>query len=113
MSGLKSRRSGAHRRSAATVANTVAKPLDGARRTWTTLEYRPSLRPVRTVLDDVPTPTDQKVAGSSAWDMREMSEAPVIKAVTSAEVSRSAQEPARAAYPVVRKQRHADRIPPS
>jgi hypothetical protein len=34
------------RRSAATVAKTVAKPLDGARRTWTTLEYRPSLRPV-------------------------------------------------------------------
>ena len=31
---------------AATVANTVAKPLDGARRTWTTLEYRPSPRPV-------------------------------------------------------------------
>jgi hypothetical protein len=53
--------------------------------------------------------------------MREMSEAPVIKAVTSAEVRRSAQEPARAAYPVVRKaaypvvrkQRHADRIPPN
>jgi hypothetical protein len=35
-----------HHRSAATVAKTVAKPLDGARRTWTTLEYRPSLRPV-------------------------------------------------------------------
>jgi len=34
------------RRPAATVANTVAKPLDGARRTWTTLEYRPSPRPV-------------------------------------------------------------------
>jgi hypothetical protein len=67
----------------------------------------------RTVLDDLPTPTDQKVAGSSAKDMREMSEAPVVKAVTSAEVRRSAQEPARAAYPVVRKQRHADRIPPS
>src|SRR6516165_6562931 len=29
-----------------TVAKTVAKPLDGARRMWTTLEYRPSLRPV-------------------------------------------------------------------
>jgi hypothetical protein len=57
--------------------------------------------------------TDQKVAGSSPRDMREMSEAPVIKAVTSAEVRRSAQEPARAAYPVVRKQRHADRIPPN
>jgi hypothetical protein len=28
----------------ATVADTVAKPLDGARRTWTTLEYRPSPR---------------------------------------------------------------------
>ena len=32
------------RRSATTVANAVAKPLDGARRTWTTLEYRPSPR---------------------------------------------------------------------
>jgi hypothetical protein len=31
-----------HRRS----ATTVAKPLDDARRTWTTLEYRPSPRPV-------------------------------------------------------------------
>ena len=30
------------RRSAATVAKTVAKALDDARRTWTTLEYRPS-----------------------------------------------------------------------
>ena len=29
-----------------TVAKTVAKPLDGARRMWTTLEYRPSPRPV-------------------------------------------------------------------
>jgi hypothetical protein len=37
----------------------------------------------------------------------------VVKAVTSAEVSLSVQEPARAAYPVVRKQRHADRIPSS
>jgi hypothetical protein len=37
---------GDQRRSGATVANTVAKPLDGARRMWTTLEYRPSLRPV-------------------------------------------------------------------
>ena len=34
------------RRSAATVANTVAKPLNNTRRTWTTLEYRPSPRPV-------------------------------------------------------------------
>jgi hypothetical protein len=34
------------RRTAATVANTVAKPPDGIRRTRTTLEYRPSLRPV-------------------------------------------------------------------
>jgi hypothetical protein len=34
------------RRSAATVATTVAKPSDGARRMWTTLECRPSLRPV-------------------------------------------------------------------
>ena len=34
------------RRSIATVAKTVAKPLDGARRTWTTLEFRPSPRPV-------------------------------------------------------------------
>ena len=37
---------GDQRRSDATVANTVAKPLDSDRRTWTTLEYRPSLRPV-------------------------------------------------------------------
>jgi hypothetical protein len=73
----------------------------------------PAHGPQQTVLDDVPTPTDQRVAGSSAKDMREMSEAPVVKAVTSAEVRRSAQEPARAAYPVLRKQRHADRIPPS
>jgi hypothetical protein len=29
-------------RSAATVANTLAKLLDDARCTWTTLEYRPS-----------------------------------------------------------------------
>ena len=42
-----------------------------------------------------------------------MSEAPMVKAVTSAEVRRGAQEPARAVYRVVRKQRHADRIPPS
>jgi hypothetical protein len=34
------------RRSAATVAKTVAKPLNNTRRTWTTLEYRPSPRPV-------------------------------------------------------------------
>ena len=34
------------RHPAATVANTAAKPLDGARRTWTTLEYRPSPQPV-------------------------------------------------------------------
>jgi hypothetical protein len=73
----------------------------------------PAHRRQQTVLHDLPKPTDQKVAGSSARDVREMSEAPVIKAVTSAEVRRSAQEPARAAYPVVRKQRHADRIPPS
>ena len=33
-------------RSIATVATTVAKPSDGARRMWTTLECRPSLRPV-------------------------------------------------------------------
>jgi hypothetical protein len=37
--------------------------------------------------------TDQKVADSSARDMREMSEAPWIKAVTFAEVRPSAQEP--------------------
>ena len=29
-----------------TLATTVAKPLDSARRTWTTLEYRSSPRPV-------------------------------------------------------------------
>jgi hypothetical protein len=34
------------RRFAATVAKTVAKPLNNTRRTWTTLEYRPSPRPV-------------------------------------------------------------------
>ena len=44
----------------------------------------PAHGPQQTVLDDVPTPTDQRVAGSSAKDMREMSEAPVVKAVTSA-----------------------------
>ena len=33
-------------RSAATVAKTAAKPLHNTRRTWTTLEYRPSPRPV-------------------------------------------------------------------
>jgi hypothetical protein len=33
-------------RSAATVAKTAAKPLNNTRRTWTTLEYRPSPRPV-------------------------------------------------------------------
>jgi hypothetical protein len=71
------------------------------------------VRQQRTGLDGPDLATDQKVAGSSARDVREMSEAPGIKAVTSAEVRRSAQEPARAAYPVVRKQRHADRIPPS
>jgi len=32
------------RRTAATVAKTVAKPLENARRTWTTLKYRPSAR---------------------------------------------------------------------
>src|SRR5882724_1748448 len=37
---------GDQHRGAATVANTVAKPLNSTRRTWTTLEYRPSLRPV-------------------------------------------------------------------
>jgi hypothetical protein len=31
------------RRSAATVAKTVAKALNSTRRTWTTLEFRPSL----------------------------------------------------------------------
>jgi hypothetical protein len=34
------------RRSIATVANAVAKPLDNACPRWTTLEYRPSPRPV-------------------------------------------------------------------
>jgi hypothetical protein len=34
------------RRSVATIAKTVAKALNSTRRTWTTLEYRPSLRPV-------------------------------------------------------------------
>lgn len=34
------------RRTAATLAKTVPKPLDGARRAWTTLEFRPSPRPV-------------------------------------------------------------------
>ena len=37
---------GDQHRGAATVAKTVAKPLNSTRRTWTTLEYRPSLRPV-------------------------------------------------------------------
>ena len=37
---------GNQHRGAATVAKTVAKPLNSTRRTWTTLEYRPSLRPV-------------------------------------------------------------------
>ena len=37
---------GDQRRGAATVAKTVAKPLNSTRRTWTTLEYQPSLRPV-------------------------------------------------------------------
>jgi hypothetical protein len=37
---------GDQRRSAAIVARTVAKPLNSTRRTWTTLEYRPSLRPL-------------------------------------------------------------------
>ena len=37
---------GDQRRSVATVAKTVAKALNSTRRTWTTLEYRPSLRPV-------------------------------------------------------------------
>lgn len=58
-----------------------------------------------------PYPSD----GVEGWvaGQDEMSEAPVVKAVTSAEVRRGAQEPARAVYRVVRKQRHADRIPPS
>ena len=58
-----------------------------------------------------PYPSD----GVEGWvaGQDEMSEAPVVKAVTSAEVRRSAGEPARGAYRVVRKQRHADRIPPS
>jgi hypothetical protein len=113
MSGLKSRRSGISAR-----APRLLPTLLPSR--WTAPDARGQLRNIgpaydrrRTVLDDLPTPTDLKVAGSSARDMREMSGAPVIKAVTSAEVRRSAQEPARAAYPVVRKQRHADRIPPS
>jgi len=72
-----------------------------------------SIRQLWSALDGRNLAADQKVAGSSAGDRREMSEAAVIKAVTSAEVRRSAQEPARAAYPVLRKQRHADRIPPS
>ena len=37
---------GDQRRTAATVAKTVAKPLNSTRRTWTTLEHRPSPRPV-------------------------------------------------------------------
>ena len=32
----------AQRQGAVAVANAVAKPLGGARRTWTTLEYRPA-----------------------------------------------------------------------
>jgi hypothetical protein len=39
-------RVGDQRRSVATVAKTVAEALNSTRRTWTTLEYRPSLRPV-------------------------------------------------------------------
>jgi hypothetical protein len=51
-----------HRRSAATVAKTVAKPLDSDRRTWTTLEYRASLRPVT---DDPGRPAHSH--GSEGW----------------------------------------------
>ena len=40
---------------------TVAKPLDMARPTRTAVECPPSARPHRTVLDNVPAPTDQKV----------------------------------------------------
>jgi hypothetical protein len=47
------------RRSAATVAKTVAKPLNSTRRTWTLWNIGPAHRPQRTVLDGLPTPTDQ------------------------------------------------------
>jgi hypothetical protein len=45
----------------ATVANTVAKPLDMARPVRTAVECPPAHGPKRTILDEVPTPTDLKV----------------------------------------------------
>jgi hypothetical protein len=49
-------------RSAATAANTAAKPLDNACPEWTAVECPPSALIQRTILDDVPTPTDLKGA---------------------------------------------------
>jgi hypothetical protein len=86
------------------LTDLLTTDLDGHGRGWgrspATCPASSSNRHSWTALDVPDLATDQKVAGSSPRDMREMSEAPVIKAVTSAEVRRSAQEPARAAYPV-------------
>ena len=65
------------RRSAATVANTVAKPLDNSRRTWTTLEYRPS---VRTATDG-----SGRLAhsyGSEGWGFESLRARPAQRPVT-------------------------------
>ena len=43
---------------AVTVASTVAKPLDKERPCGQLWDVRPAHRPQRTVLDDLPTPTD-------------------------------------------------------
>jgi hypothetical protein len=56
---------GDQRQGAVTVANTVAKPLDKMRPVRTAVECRSSTRTATDGLDDVPTPTDQKVGGSS------------------------------------------------
>ena len=53
-------------RPAVTAANTAAMAADNAGARWTTVECRPSIRTTMDgFLDDVPTPTDQKVGGSS------------------------------------------------
>jgi hypothetical protein len=79
MSGLKSRRSGvspAPPRLLPTVLPSRWTRRVPCGQLW---NVGPAQRPHRTVLDDVPTPTDLRVAGSSTKDMREMSEAPVVK----------------------------------
>ena len=81
---------GDQRRSAATVANVVAKPLDSARRTWTTMEYRPSLRPVTDGLGRL-----AHSYGSEGWGFESLRARRRVIRVIQRAITRSSPRPGR------------------